>query len=99
MSGGSMNYLCYRVAEAEFSTHTIERQAFKKHLQKIASAMKEIEWVDSGDTSPGNENAAIRDCLTQTAILEAAIELAVSSKETLEQQIDIAKRLINEQNT
>lgn len=63
MSGGSMRYLYLRVLEAEFDTDTPERILFKAHLEKVAAALKAIEWVDSADYGPGDENAAIMDCL------------------------------------
>jgi hypothetical protein len=64
MSGGSMGYL-YRCLEwqAEFAQDTPERIAFARHLELVAKALHDIEWVDSGDYGPGDENEAIRACL------------------------------------
>ena len=39
------------------------REQFREHLLKVAEAMRMIEWVDSGDCSPGDEHHAIRECL------------------------------------
>ena len=36
-----------------------KRIAFKKLLQKVADAMHDIEWVESGDMSKGDEDKAI----------------------------------------
>lgn len=64
MSGGSMNYLYSKVLHcADFPLDTPERQEFAKHLKLVAQALHDIEWVDSGDYGPGDENAAIRACL------------------------------------
>lgn len=72
MSGGSMNYLYSKVLHnAEFPCDTPEREAFAKHLKLVAQALHDIEWVDSGDYGPGDENAAIAACL-QTPLRAAA---------------------------
>lgn len=63
MSGGSMNYLYSKIEYAEFPTDTPEREAFAKHLKFVAKALHDIEWVDSADYGPGDENEAIRACL------------------------------------
>lgn len=67
MSGGSMNYLYSKLEyDATFRTDTPERKAFAKHLQLVVNALHDIEWVDSGDYSLGDENEAIRACLGNT---------------------------------
>jgi hypothetical protein len=64
MSGGSMNYLYSKLLHcADFLVNTPEREAFANHLKLVAQALHDIEWVDSGDYGPGDENAAIRACL------------------------------------
>lgn len=64
MSGGSMDYLYSKVLHcANFPLDTPERIAFAAHLKLVAQALHDIEWVDSGDYGPGDENAAIRACL------------------------------------
>lgn len=64
MSGGSMQYLYRRLLdEVDFACDTPERKAFAAHLELVAKALHDIEWVDSGDYGPGDENAAIRACL------------------------------------
>ena len=74
MSGGSMNYLYSKLEYgATFRTDTPERKAFAKHLELVAKALHDIEWVDSSDYGPGDENEAIRACLNNGEILEAAI--------------------------
>ena len=84
-----MNYLYSKLEyEATFSTHTPERVAFKKHLAKVAKALHDIEWVDSGDKSPGDENAAIRACLQSDAVLWTLVEQAKDVMATLRVEIE-----------
>ena len=74
MSGGSMEYLYSKVEAATFLCQTPERQAFAAHLKLVAKALHDIEWVDSDDYGPGDENDAIRACLGREAVLKATIE-------------------------
>lgn len=78
MSGGSMRYLYSRVLhESDFACDTPEREAFAAHLRLVAQALHDIEWVDSGDFGPGDENAAIRACLDEPLREAARMALAV----------------------
>jgi hypothetical protein len=65
MSGGHYDYAYYHVQElAEaIEPKTELRKAFKEHMLEVAKACHDIEWVDSGDSSPGDEDAAIRKVL------------------------------------
>lgn len=74
MSGGSMDYLYSKLEYATFATNTPLRKAFRKHLDKVAKALHDIEWVDSSDYSPGGEDEAIRACLDSADIVDSAIE-------------------------
>ena len=76
MSGGSMDYLYSKLENAEFSLNTPERKAFAKHLELVAKALHDIEWVDSCDYGKGDENEAIRACIGNGAVLEAALDTA-----------------------
>lgn len=92
MSGGSMNYLYSKLEyDATFPTNTPERQAFRAHLQLVVKALHDIEWVDSGDSGPGDENAAIRACLSQGAVLDAAIKQAEAALRDLSAEIERAR--------
>ena len=92
MSGGSMNYLYSKLDyDATFSTDTPERRAFRKHLARVAKALHDIEWVDSGDYGPGDENEAIRACLGDSRVMEAAIEAAEETVKMLRAEIERAK--------
>lgn len=91
MSGGSMDYLYSKVEWATFHTDTPERAAFAKHLKLVAKALHDIEWVDSCDYGPGDESAAIRACLGESAVLEATIEAANVAREALTVEIERAR--------
>jgi len=59
MSGGSMGYLYSKVEDADFEANTPLRILFKKHLNLVAAALHDIEWVDSSDYGEGDEEEAI----------------------------------------
>ena len=93
MSGGSMDYLYSKLEyDANFHTNTLERKAFKQHLARVARALHDIEWVDSGDFSPGSENEAIRKCLAPGAVLESAIQNAKDALAALQSEIAKAEK-------
>ena len=85
MSGGSHNYAFGYVADFDATKRRNNplRRAFNKHLAKVAEAMRLIEWVDSNDNSPGDEDAAIRACLAPDAEVRAAAEVAEVAAEQL----------------
>lgn len=77
MSGGSLNYVSYRVEEA---AQEVMRQcdsalhrAFANHLMKVAKALHEVEWVMSGDTLEGSDIEAIEAVITKQHVLTQAI--------------------------
>jgi hypothetical protein len=87
MSGGSMNYLYSKIEyDAVFKTDTPERKAFRKHLVKVAAALRAIEWNDSGDGS-SDEEELIRACLSPTATLEAVTEAAQKALDDLRAEL------------
>ena len=66
MSGGSWDYLFLKVqdaAEQLVCSRSAERRAFGRLLAKVATALHDIEWVDSSDYGPGDDLPAIRDAL------------------------------------
>jgi hypothetical protein len=65
MSGGSYDYAYCKIQDMADSLRctTPARKAFKTLLNKVAKACHDIEWVDSGDCSPGDEDKAIRIAL------------------------------------
>ncbi len=81
MSGGSMNYLYSQVNDAEFRLDTPLRRAFKEHLKLVSTALRAIEWNDSGD-GDSTEDEAITACLPDdTRLKQAAMEAKVTVNE------------------
>lgn len=73
MSGGEYHYAYgYAKEMAERLTNNEHplRVAFGVFLLKVAKAMHDIEWVDSNDYSPGDEMAAIKECVSSNNIDE-----------------------------
>lgn len=80
MSGGSHDYAYSRVESFAASmrrSHDPLRRALAAHLDLVAKAMHDIEWVDSNDAAPGDEHEAIRAVLGADAaqMAEIAAEL------------------------
>jgi hypothetical protein len=92
MSGGSYDYLCYKVQEAAIrlcdSTEPAYRRAFGLHLKKIAEALHDIEWVDSCDMGTGDDEKAIMECILPDNVLFASCEEAQRIKQELEDLIN-----------
>ena len=67
MSGGSMDYLTYKVDEAADQlmnkNNTPLQRAFGAHLKKVAKALHDVEWVWSGDYGTGDDDEAIKPVL------------------------------------
>lgn len=57
-----MNYLYSQVRDAASNlsrSDDVKRRAFAVVLEKVATALHDIEWVDSADYAPGDEYEAI----------------------------------------
>lgn len=67
MSGGSLDYFYFRVQEIADEirqrAETPLQLAFVKHLEDVATALHDIEWVFSGDYGEGREEEAINKVL------------------------------------
>lgn len=67
MSGGSMDYLYYKVEEVAHDLQNKNRtplqRAFGEHLEKVAEALHDVEWVWSGDYGTGDDEDAIKAVL------------------------------------
>lgn len=68
MSGGSLDYVYYRVREAaesirEGEDSTTLHKAFAAHLDLVADALHDLEWEQSGDCGKGDADKAIREVL------------------------------------
>lgn len=61
MSGGSYDYICFKIEEIELRNVDKDprRASFQKLLKLVGKAMHAIEWVDSCDWGPGDEYKAI----------------------------------------
>ncbi len=98
MSGGSMDYLSYKVEEANFREDTPERRAFRNHLQLVATALHAIEWADSGDTLPGeHDTPAILACLAPGAVLASEVTRAEAVMRDLQRVLDAAREALEAQ--
>lgn len=75
MSGGTYEYAYSTVDNFmhAMKQNTPERRAFADLLGDVIEAMHDIEWVDSGDYRPGDENAAIERCLSKEILIEQVI--------------------------
>jgi RNase P/RNase MRP subunit p30 len=95
MSGGSLDYICFKVEVASSSIRERatcpEHIAFADHLDKVAAALHDIEWMFSGDTSSGDEIPAIMECITPAEVLDATIDEAKIATERLEKALENAK--------
>jgi hypothetical protein len=93
MSGGSYQYAYYRIEElaGEIRTTTALRKAFKAHLLKVAKACHDIEWVDSADYSPGDEDSAIRECLGTAAEALVLAEVLAEAKKVRDELDELIK--------
>ena len=73
MSGGSYDYAYNQVEEIarniQSNAGTPLRRAFAKHLERVAQALHDIEWVDSGDYGQGDEIKAINAVINPDMVL------------------------------
>jgi len=84
-----MDYVYRRLeTDARFSTDTPQRKAFRTLLNKVIVALQSIEWVDSGDYGPGDENEAIEACLAPGATIDAALDEARKAVAELQAEIE-----------
>lgn len=92
MSGGSWDYLCYKVADAAnqlVKSKCPRRKSFGHHLRLVAEALHDIEWVDSCDLGEGDEIKNIMKCITPREVLYTSLEDA--KKTVLELSLLIAQ--------
>lgn len=94
MSGGSWNYLCFKVEDAArdlIRSKCPKRRAFGLHLKLVAEALHDIEWVDSADKSQGDEFEAIMKCIGKSDVLDFVLQDAKQIYQELGQLLnDIA---------
>lgn len=64
MSGGSWEYVCYKISEAGQRLQGEAcpyRRALSDVVLKLAKVMHDIEWVDSCDMGEGDDVKAIKE--------------------------------------
>ena len=80
MSGGSLDYICYKLDDVidtvESRAKTVLQKAFAAHLRDVSKALHDLEWVYSCDYSDGDEVAALRKVVNKQMELEAATKQA-----------------------
>jgi len=90
MSGGSYDYLCYKMEEAVESLINDKnplRRAFGKKLQLFATAMHDIEWVDSDDYGLGDDEKAIKLALGDESDVLTLQEVMLAAKTIKEELV------------
>ena len=94
MSGGSLDYVCYKVDDAidtiEKRATTVLQKAFAKHLKDVAKALHDLEWVYSGDYSEGQEVESLRKVINKELELKAATEQAEFALKQLKDVLGIS---------
>jgi hypothetical protein len=87
MSGGSLDYACYKVEEiagqVASRAETPLHRAFAEHLQLVAGALHDLEWVWSCDYGPGREVEAISAVVSRADVLAAATQRAIKARDEL----------------
>lgn len=75
MSGGSLEYayskIKYIADDVESQARTPLHKTFASHLRDVASALRDLEWVLSGDYGPGDEVESIRKVVDKTKETQA----------------------------
>jgi hypothetical protein len=76
MSGGSLDYVCYRLDDAidivASRAKTVLQKAFTAHLRDVSKALHDLEWVFSGDYGEGDETEALSKVVNKKMELEVA---------------------------
>ena len=89
MSGGSREYLCYKVEsqghDLTNKNETPLRRAFGEHLIKVAKALHDIEWVDDGDYGKGDDDEAIKAVFKDEGRLAVYEVLKKDAKELIDE--------------
>lgn len=86
MSGGSTDYLTYKVddvaSQLQDKNNPPLQRAFGKHLEKVAKALHDVEWVWSGDYGNGDDEKAIKEVLAD-ATSDRALDILKSDAREL----------------
>lgn len=96
MSGGSWDYVFSKFEDVAGSLQAdgrAERRALGRLVLKVAKAMHDIEWVDSGDYGAGDERKAIADAVGgHKALAVAELQELVREGQRVAGDIDSAIR-------
>lgn len=83
MSGGSLDYVYFKVEEAareisreSFTNKIPELKAFKDHLVKVAEVLHDVEWFLSGDYAEETMVKSIKKLLSEEQVLDAVVKEA-----------------------
>jgi hypothetical protein len=94
MSGGSLDYVCYKLDDAieviERRATTVLQIAFAAHLKDVSKALHDLEWVFSGDYSEGQEVESLRKVINKEMELKAATEQAEFALKQLKDVLGIS---------
>ncbi len=92
MSGGSFNYSYRHVEDManDLRQATPLERVFAAHLDKVAKAMKAVEWVTSSDWGEGDADEAMRAVVSPTDELKVATADALDAADVLRSAIDRA---------
>lgn len=89
MSGGSLDYAYFKVEDAASQLRKISNnplhRAFAVHLEKVAKALHDVEWVLSSDYSEGREEEAIKEVLGDNVDLKILEVLSEDVKNLAEE--------------
>jgi len=100
MSGGSWDYFYQRleeVAERLRASNDPLRKAFGTHLNLCATALHDIEWVDSNDFADGAEAKNIKAALGQQGRELILTEIKTAAETALNRlQADLKTHFYNE---
>lgn len=99
MSGGALDYVYLRVEAAaqdiRARAKNARHRAFAAHLHKVSKALRDLEWVWSGDSLEGHEEEAIDAVVTPADILGAAMFRAEAALRDLTEAIEAARQAKN----
>ena len=95
MSGGSLDYFYSRVSDVaqqiREKAETPVHLGFADHLDLVAVALRDLEWVWSGDKGLGDEDAAIMAVTSRQVVLTAASDRAEKALADLRWALDLAQ--------
>lgn len=96
MSGGSWDYVYSYfgdVAEKLKKSRDPLRRALGKQVELVGKAMRDIEWVDSGDSERGDDRPAIEAALGKNARALELNEVLIELRELVE----TARRMVEDE--